>query len=480
VRKHTIKITRIAPAAAGLALTLALSGCGGSGSSPQPVTAVNPQQGKLELAVGTANIFGDLGGAANGSATGLNVVSSFRQVQGQQTVGASATLVNTPSLSGPMTLPAPLVNADSYGATILSGTTNAETASSAITATAQPPAGTYPVNPSTFGVSNGVYAAGIEPFNSTVVGGPGELPAGEPVSYVPNPVPAYDPVNAGDFSTTPASAPVFVFNDPNAFVPFGGPPAFDLNKTGRGTRDGLGEPSTELGIEEGLDVFQGVVPRVGTYSLNVVIPTLSSNLAVSTTAALHSTTLLPAIIPPAAVTTDGNGGLSSIPVVVPAGVTEAFVQITDFGPTVTNALSCNGSSTSTPAYYTIRVTASSTVALAPLIGPVGVPSATNPSLCTSTQNTNFSNANGSGLTGNSDGDAFSVQVVGFDYPAYASTPIKELGNPAPVLTGSSGQSDITISSATQFTQAAGTTGPQPLPALRRGMHLRRTGIHVRR
>jgi hypothetical protein len=439
----------------GALFTLALAGCSGSGSGPAPVTKVNPLQGKLQLAVGTANIFGDLGGSANGSATGLNVVATFRQVAGQQTVGASETLVNTPTISGPFALPAGMSAVpDPYGATLTAAPTASEVAGKTISGTAQPPAGTYPVTASSFGVSNGVYSSGIEPFNTTVVGGPGALPAGQPVSYAPNIVPAYDPQYAA--------------GDPNAFVPFGGPPAFDFNGTGRGTRDGLGEPATQLGIEEGLDVFQGVVPSTGTYSLNVVVPTQAANLNIATTANLSTTALLPAIAPPATVTTDGNGGLSSIPIVFPPKVTEALVQITDFGPALSsdpnaiNPASCNGSDV-TPTYYTLHVTGSGTYKLAAGLGPVGVPSSTNPSICTDAQNTAYSLANVPGFTGDAGPDQFTVQVIGFDYPAYAASPIDELGNPAPTLTGSNGQADITISSAAFFpVQTGSIKGPQVL------------------
>lgn len=456
-------VKRIASTAALLASVLA--GCSGSGSNPAPVTTVNVLQGKLQLAVGTANIFGDLGGSANGSATGLNVVTTFRQVAGQQTVGASETLVNTPSLSGPFTLPAGLAAVpDNYGATLTAGPTSPEVTENEISATAQPPAGTYPVNSTSFGVSNGVYSSGIEPFNTTVVGGPGALPAGQPVSYAPNIVPAYDPLYAA--------------GDPNAFVPFGGPPAFDANGTGRGTRDGLGEPATQLGIEEGLDVFQGVVPRTGTYTLRVVVPTQSANLALTANANLNSTTLLPAIAPPATVTADANGGLSAIPVVVPPGVTEAFVQITDFGPALSsdpnavNPASCNGSDV-TPTYYTLRVTASGTYSLADGLGPVAAPSASNPSICTAAQNTAYSVANVSGFAGQAGPDQFTVQVIGFDYPAYAASPIDELGNPSPALTGASGQADITISSAAAFPAGATASGLRHRRGLRKRARLAR-------
>ncbi len=458
--------------AGGALMAVALASCSGGGSGPQRVTSVNPQQGKLQLSVGTANIFG--GTAAH--AVGLNVVATFRQVSGQQTVGASETLVNTPSLTGPFTVPQIAGSPDDYGATLLTGASNAEGGGHAITATGQPPAGTYPVTPSSFGVSNGVYSTGIEPFNTTVVGGPGELPAGQPVSYAPNLLPFYDPLYNG----TPNA--YSGLGDPNAFVPFGGPPVFDFNGTGRGTRDGLGEPSTELGIEEGLDVFQGVVPVTGTYTLDVTIPTAAANLNVATSATLRSTALLPNLAPPATVTTDPNGGLAAVSVTVPPKVTELFIAITDFGPYQDPSLSvepasCNGSSQTAPTYYTLRVTASGTYALASALGPVAKPSASNPSFCTAAQNTAFSLANVTNFTGTSGPDAFSVQLVGFDYPAYAASPIDELGNPAPALAGPNGQSDITLSAAAYFLYQTATTlhpatgvrgAPRARRALRRG------------
>ncbi len=436
-------------------VSTALAGCSTSGSSPQPVSAVNPLSGKLQLAVGTANIFGDMPGAA---ATGLNVVTTFRQVSGQQSVGLSETLVNTPTLSGPLKLPAVAGTADDYGATIVNGVATSEIGGNAIKATPQQVAGATTIPATTFGVSNGVFSSGIEPFNTTTVGGAGELPATQPVSYVPNVVPAYDPLAAT------------MAGDPNAFVPFGGPPAFDPNGTGRGTRDGQGEPSSLLGTEEGLDVFQGVVPAVGAYTLSVVIPTSqTSNGTLTAPATLHTAALLPAIVPPSAVTTTGAGGLT-LPVVLPAGVTEAYVQITDFGPTVTGAVSCNGSapaSAGNPSYYTILATASGTYTLPAAIGPVGVPSSTAPSICTAAQNTTASVAAGSGFTGASDGDAFTVQLVGFDYPAFESSAVKAPNNPSPTITGANGQADITVSSATLFMQAAGSPAVQTLAKLSR-------------
>ncbi len=70
-----------------------IAGCG-AGSAGVPISSVNPTSqsyAKLQFAVGTANIYG--------SATGLNVVSTLRQPNGQTAIGA-----DTPKITGPFTL----------------------------------------------------------------------------------------------------------------------------------------------------------------------------------------------------------------------------------------------------------------------------------------------------------------------------------------------------------------------------------------
>src|SRR5580700_5677219 len=84
---------------AGAALSLAA--CSAGSTTAPSVNVVPPGVGdKLQFAVGTANIYGGTAGAA----TGLNVVSTFRQGNGH-----SATGVNTPFITGPFTLPAGMV-----------------------------------------------------------------------------------------------------------------------------------------------------------------------------------------------------------------------------------------------------------------------------------------------------------------------------------------------------------------------------------
>ncbi len=128
-----------------------LAACASNGNSITPnVQQVNLQNSTaLQVAVGTANI-GQLGGAI-----GLNVVSTFRQQNGDP-----ATLVNTPAITGPagFVLPA---NAPSYdaGTNHISGS----------------PQNANPnvANPkTTFGMSGGVYSYGFDPFNLTTSGAP--------------------------------------------------------------------------------------------------------------------------------------------------------------------------------------------------------------------------------------------------------------------------------------------------------------------
>ncbi len=418
-----------------------LASCSGSGTSPQSVTVQSPLSGVLKMAVGTANIYGDSPAVAT---TGTNVVVTFRQPSGGTEPGGTAALVNSPTLSGPWTLPAAVaVSSPLFGATILNGPTAAEAGTNTITSTVQqnPGTPTSAIPNSSFGDSTGVTGLGLEPFNYTATGGTStggsSVNFGAPDSYVPYYVPVYDAAGS---------------NDANRARPWGGPPAFDPDKNGKGTRDGSGFPSAVVGVEEGIDVFQGTGPTAGTYTLAVNVPTgQSTNGNASTTAALSSTALLPAVSFPGLPALDGKGG-GTFALTLPAGVTEAYIQIRDLGPTTTDATSCNGATAAAPVYYTLFANASGLYTLPDTDGP-GLPTSTNPSLCNATQNAAVSTL----MTGDPapDGDSFSVQIYGFDYPAYEASYPRSTGNPNPTLAGPSGQSDISISSMATFTQPAG-------------------------
>ena len=86
---------------------------------------------------------------------------------------------------------------------------------------------------------------------------------------------------------------------------------------------------------------------------------------------------------------------------------------------------------------------SGSYALGTAHGPGG-----SPSICTSADNTTVNGAPTAG-------DIFHVQGVGFNYPAFEMTYPKSLGNPAPAISGSAGQDDITLSLAVNCNEAPG-------------------------
>jgi hypothetical protein len=155
-------------------------------------------------------------------------------------------------------------------------------------------------------------------------------------------------------------------------------------------------------------------------------------------------------------------------VALPGGATEAMVQIVDYGPgggvlngvgTIANCQGLRGPSFA-PVYYTIHVGQSGPATLGNLNGPnsatgggIGnlVPS---PSICTKDEN---QAAGAPDPSNNFVGDNFTVQMIGFDYPAYEAA-VSLLHAPvpaAPQITGASGQSDITISPPVEEDWTAG-------------------------
>lgn len=454
-----------------LVTLFALAGCGGAATSAPPVNSVNPTSpsySSLQFAVGTANMYGN-------GAIGLNVVSTFRQ-----TGGESATGVNTPSLTGNFKIqasPAPANTSfpDPYTTVYWGGPSIREARGNAIAGTSQSilpgtpacdepgapagftscPAGLAP-NTSTFGQSGGVFAMGLAPYNAVAS-------SGQAYSYQPYPQPFYAPAdNTSQY----------------AFVPWGGPPAFDPDGTGLGERDGVGSINGVdsfgfayfLGVGEGITVFDGVTPGAGNYTLNVAVATVGNGGAITTNTLTKGASLNPAIVLPAistpAFTPDGNGG-GSFTATLPAGVTEAYVQIVDYGPggygsgsAPTNCQGPRGTQFA-PVYYTIHLTASGTYKLPDTIGPNTATSGgkTNivpsPSICTAAQNTA---AQGTATAG----DDMVVQMIGFDYPIYAAAlGLTQPTTPQnPSIVGSNGQADITIAQAVEQTNGGTVTnGP---------------------
>ncbi len=458
-------IERIARTSGCALSAVALAACSAGGTSGPSIATVNPtapSYSSLQFAVGTANVYG--------TSSGLNVVSTFRQ-----TDGSSATGVNTPTIAGPFAVTAPAVSGagapDPYSSVLNGGPSLSERlgGSAAITGTPQTVApgtpncdgnnapagfvscqGGIPPNTTTFGQSGGVFAMGLAPYNHVAA-------TGQSYSYQPYAQPVYDasalPSSGGNIS----------------FIPWGGPPAFDPNGTGLGERDGVGSINGVdsfndpyfLGVGEGITVFDHVTPRAGAYSLNVAVATVGNGGAVTTStvtksANLGSLTMLPTLTAPV-LTTDANGdGGATFSATLPPGVSEAYVQIVDYGPGggpnnggATNINNCQGARGTlfAPVYYTVHLTASvATYQLKPSIGPNLATSGGSsviqpgPTLCTAAQNT-------TALGSPTAADDFVVQMIGFDYPIYAAAlGLTQASTPQnPAIATSAGQADITIS-----------------------------------
>ena len=400
-------------------VALGLAACSGSGTSPKGVTTANVAANTLQMNVGTANL---------GGALGTNFVVTYRQPSGQ-----SGTLVSSPTLTFPHAIAAAAGTPDGFNATIVTGPATAEVGTASATSTAQ--TGT---NATTFGIDGSASGFGLEPYNYGNTGSPDAIG--------PYQVPVYDAVGLAAQSAA-AGQPV----DPNAFIPLGGLPAFDPSGNAAAVLAGFN------GVSEGLNVF-AVAPSVGTYTLAVAVPGAAGS---STTAAISTIVPLPTIaaapVPTITAVAGGNASTSAtFAYVQPAGVTEAYVQVTDFGPTTAGAASCNGASLGKPVYYTVLMRASGTATL-----PAGA-------LCSASDN---SPPGGTA----SDGDAFTVQVIGFDYPAFEASYPSSLGNAAPSLVGAgaSHQADVTISPQAVYNVPVG--GGAPVIGVLPASHARASG-----
>ena len=380
----------------GLALT-ALTACTSGNAGIEPtVRSIDPASvSKLTFAIGTANIAGT---------AGLNVVATFRQ-----TNGATATFVNSPTITGPAGFVVPAV-ASAFG----------DAGGASINSQPQALSGIGVAQVSTFGVPGGVFGAGFAPANVQPTD-PANFPrvgffTANPAIPIKPPsatsqttglLSGVDPTTATYMSLTANYAlPVYgTVAQRQAFI--GGPPAFPT------TRDNTFATGF-TGYLEGFTDF-AATPVAGAYSLNINVPlgtTSSENFPASAT--LASAALLPTFATPT-FAPDGAGG-GSVTAVLPAGVTEALVNVIDYG-----AQACHG--TSAVSVFTARFTASGVVAIPDSLGqpPAGSSTFTR-TLCT--------------------GDLYVITAVGFDYPAFAALYPQSTAQ-VPTLKGANGQADIT-------------------------------------
>jgi hypothetical protein len=248
-----------------------LTGCSANGTASPPTSVITNLNNTtvLQFAVGTANI-GQTG------TVGLNTVSTFRQVN-----GLSATLVNSPTITGPATFVVP-ASAPSGDA----GTNHISSAPQNIN-----PGVPNPVV--TFGQAGGVFSYGIAPENEGVTGGA-----------------IYTRYTQPFFSGSGSSSVNLNYG--------GGPPAYPFFKDGT-------YPAAFSGYSQGFDMFNAT-PVAGAYTLTDTVATGNAGTFTFTaTSTLSNLTPLPALATPTFVKDSAGGGSGVVTVPVDARVVETMV-----------------------------------------------------------------------------------------------------------------------------------------------------------
>jgi len=263
-----------------VAASLALvAGCSsGQSNSEPPFTTANLNQDKAQLAVGIAT-FPD-------HSKGLNAMTTFRQPD-----GLSATLVNTPTITGPPGFIVP--NAASAG--VDAGTNHIS---------GSPQVASNP-EASTFGETGGAFNFGFAPINSDTTGS------------------LYNSVYNTVFYSGAFLAPSSI---PNPIDFRGGPPAYP------NVLDGT-YPSGFEGFTQGFTTF-AVKPVAGTYTLSIFIgaANTSSTTITATPGKLTNLAGLGGIASAPTFAEDGSGG-GTATCTVPAAATETLVDLSDVSAT---------------------------------------------------------------------------------------------------------------------------------------------------
>jgi hypothetical protein len=365
-----------------LALLGGLVGCTSGQSAVEPaVSGANLSLDKATLAVGVATFF-------NGT-QGTNVVATFRQPNGN-----TATLVNTPSLTGPAAWLVPVAPA-SAPATGVDGGTNRITAAPQIQNGVTSP---VPVS-DTLAQTGGVFSYGFAPDNAST---------------------------SGAIVTTSYSMPFWAAAGFTARSYKGGPPAYPQERNGLS-----GGGTAFIGFPQGF-LTLNTAAVAGTYNLAInVTDSVGNSTNFAASAILTGTAGLPPYGAPTSVVEDGAGGLT-VNFVAPAGVTETVVDIQDLN----YCFATIGGAGLGSVWYSIVVQGSGaqSAVLPSTLGPTG----SSAGACGSTSGPSI-------LAG----DTYGVFLVGADYPLFEAGPPQNVAQ-TPTLVGAAGQADITISARALF------------------------------
>ncbi|MDQ6931562.1 MAG: hypothetical protein M3160_00135 [Candidatus Eremiobacteraeota bacterium] len=250
-----------------------ITACSSNGNSINPtVSPVSLGNSKLQFAVGTANVAFD-------GAIALNTVATFRQPN-----GTSATLVNTPMVTGPagFIVPATAPAADA-------GTNH-------ISASPQNPNVTQTPTPTTFSSTGGVFSYGFGPFN-----------------------------NSASEALYPGNPPLYAqpFYSPSGGLTYvGAPPAYPFFNDGT-------YPAGFQGYSQGFNAFEAT-PVAGSYTLSVNVPIANAPSQTFTASATLTNTVVLSTLPTPAFTSDGAGG-GAATVTVPADprIVETLIYVAD-------------------------------------------------------------------------------------------------------------------------------------------------------
>jgi len=293
-------IYRALGAAAGISI-LAACTSGQSGIQP-PSNAPNVQQNStLQFRVGTVNY--------HGTATYFNTVVTFRQAN-----GLSATLYNTPTITGPAGF---VVN----GCPAVSGAACVDNGTNHISGTPPTQPGTAAVV-TTFAQTGGAFSYGFAPANSSTAGTayyPGN-PSGRGFNW-------FGAANGFAAALSDIYGQPFYVSSASKLPYVLGPPAVpDFHNPSSGF------PAGFAGYDSGFVTF-AVTPPVGTYALHLDVP--GPNVGVNsatfdTTAQLSSATPLGTEAPPVVAEPVTPGGAVNFTVgPAPAGATSQVLYVVD-------------------------------------------------------------------------------------------------------------------------------------------------------
>jgi len=373
-------------ACAAVAAVLVVAGCGSGNVGVEPaIGSSNPvATSKLQFAVGIATI---------NEADVSQVVSVINTAETlRQPDGLSAVLVDTPYITGPpgfVGQPNPILGGPTR---IISGS-----------------GPNVPCNKTTMTCNGGAFGFGFAPDNA--------IPSQQQPSFAQY------------------AQPVAVGNqDQLRTLPYyGGEPAFP-------TFDNGTFPAGFEGYSPGFVTFQ-TAPVLGTYQLEVDIPTGPGTFGkITTNAVLSTLTGLPPMNSPTAFPDANQDGGLLIDVTVPAGVTQTWVIIQDAG----GCYPQTQGNASNNQFYTVLTTQTGPQQLTvpPNLGPTNGTGST-PTICSAKAN-QIATGNP-----NAPGDTYSVYAVGFDYPAYGAAYPFNLSQ-TPHFTGPNGQVDVTLTESASF------------------------------